>query len=66
MNFTYKLAWIILVLMFLRWAVQLWLDWLREVAPENEVEIQNLSNGIYLIEVVTHQSQYCLKFLKSN
>jgi len=33
---------------------------------ENEVEIQNLSNGIYLIEVVTHQSQYCLKFLKSN
>jgi len=29
MNFTYKLAWIILVLMFLRWAVQLWLDWLN-------------------------------------
>src|ERR1051325_6398200 len=26
MNFTYKLAWIILVLMILRWAVQLWLD----------------------------------------
>src|SRR4051812_36379281 len=26
MNFTYKLAWLILGLMALRWAVQLWLD----------------------------------------